>query len=67
MLSGCTQLVTSKSMNSSTFSCGVSGVSAPHSVGKVMFWFAEFATWKSLNSTRPHCIASGVPTGVLNV
>ena len=24
-------------------------------------------TWKSLNSTRPHCAASGVPTGVLNV
>ncbi len=26
-----------------------------------------FATWKSLNSTRPHCMAAGVPTGVLKV
>jgi hypothetical protein len=55
-------------MNSSTFSCGVSGASAPHSVGNVMpVLAAEFATWKSLNSTRPHCMASGVPIGVLNV
>ena len=62
--------MTSKSMNSSTFSCGVSGASAPHSVGNAMPAFAEFATWKSLNRTRPHCIgfgAAAVGTGVLNV
>jgi len=44
----------SKSMNSRTFSCGVSGASAPHSFGNVRPVFVELDTWKSLKRTRPH-------------
>src|SRR4051812_49175611 len=66
-VSGCTHDARSKSMNSSTFSCGVRGLSL-HSAGKTTFWVvAASLTWKSLNSTRPHCCAPGVPTGVLKV
>ena len=30
-------------------------------------WAPEFSTWKSLNTTRPHWDAGGVPIGVSNV
>jgi len=56
----------SKSMNSSTFSCGVIAP-ATHSCGKVSEVVTASSTWKSSNSTRPHCADVGAPTGVLNV
>ena len=64
--SGVMQEARSKSMNSRTFSCAVSG-DALQLAGNVVPEVAEFATWKSLNTTRPHCDAAGEPTGVLKV
>ena len=67
-MSGSTHEARSKSMNSSTFSCGVSGARRCTRVGKRdVLVAAASLTWKSLKSTRPHCFAAGVPTGVLNV
>src|ERR1700690_371280 len=56
-----------KRRESSTFSCGVSGLAAPHSAGKVPVPEPPVLTWKSLNSTRPHCCAAGTEIGVLKV
>ena len=57
----------SKIMNSSSFSCAVIGFES-HSAGKWTFGLVlVLFTWKSLNSTRPHCASDCAPTGVLNV
>jgi hypothetical protein len=56
-MTGWMQEARSNSMNSSTFSCGVSG-SSSHSSGKTgrvpVRGSSALVTWKSLNSTRPH-------------
>ena len=49
-------------MNSSTFSCAVSGV-LEHSAGKVRPPVVAPLTWKSLNSTRPHWASAAAPPG----
>src|ERR1700722_15606013 len=62
---GLTHDVRSKSMNSSSSSCGVieDGAAPPgHSLGKVSpvkkLAFAWLSTWKSLYPTRPHVVAA---------
>src|SRR3954469_9938636 len=65
VLSFCTQDDTSKSMNTSAFSCGVIAPPA-QSCGNT--WLAPVpisavaVTWKSLNTTRPHCVPAS-PSG----
>ena len=58
----------SKSMNSSAFSCAERSP-VLHDCGNGLFpgVFADALTWKSLNTTRPHCIGSGTSVGVLKV
>src|SRR4051794_27380171 len=56
----------SNNMNSTSFSCGVVGP-LEHSFGKVVPEFEEFETWKSLKTTRPHCMSGVAVIGVLNV
>ena len=57
-------------MNSSVFSCGVSGA-ALHSAGNIEPDDEAFETWKSLYSTRPHWVVGNglgaYATGVSNV
>src|SRR5437667_163620 len=65
--SGATHAPKSNSMNSRTLSCGVIGVAAPHSPGKVVPPVPPVLTWKSLKSTRPHWLVGAAPTGVLKV
>src|SRR5665213_1556418 len=56
--------VSSKRLNSRSFSCGVMGALTAHSLGKFSLPLLEpFSTWYSLKRTRPHWPET-CPTGV---
>src|SRR5665213_1508443 len=56
--------VSSKRLNSRSFSCGVMGELTAHSLGKFSLPLLEpFSTWYSLKRTRPHW-PDACPTGV---
>ena len=76
--SGRTQADRSKNRNSSALACGdislvlhplgngLPGSESSPPVVRADVW-TDFWMWMSVKTTFPHCIASGVPTGVLKL